>query len=600
MRLIAVDSFIVKDFIGDDTPPYAILSHTWGPGEVTLQDMHVEFGGGDEDPYAPRAAPRARASTKEGFRKIRHTCGQAAKDSLAWAWVDTCCIDKTSSAELSEAINSMYRWYNQAQMSYAYLTDVSLDRDSGGVQAVGASRWLTRGFTLQELLAPRDIVFYNVHWARIGTRNRDLRRTLADATGIDYDCLGSGDHARLANYSIATRMSWASRRSCTRTEDVAYCLMGIFDINMPMLYGEGKRAFFRLQEEILKETEDHSLFAWAVPEGSDRAWCLVGALAESPSDFAGSGNVKCPRSSSRGISALDKLGLSIELGEADPPSKQEAHHQHFEAYGVKYFTLDCSIDDPNDVFTSRVIIPLLANTAGVDGDQSTKTPSFRRFSVPRIESGGDNFLGQRQRVYIRKKLSTQERRMFRHGSIFFRGLRPNECGLSMIDIEDESDYFVTFRRADDIAGIVHIVKDLRLADAVKWKTIQFVDRWQNYFTLAIGLGPDTLHFYIQSIETLLGRPKHRDRSPGPSSTCVNWWAKHGRLAFDEFILNRYLYRAEIFHDEFSSLQPGRVYLLVKFSLVKDLTIIAPPKPPSQDPAAPAQRKSVFQKLLGSK
>ncbi|KAK7914212.1 HET-domain-containing protein [Apiospora marii] len=257
MRLIAVDSFLVKDFIGDDTPPYAILSHTWGPGEVTLQDMHVEFGGGDEDAHDPNTTPRARASTKEGFRKIRYTCEQAAKDGLEWAWVDTCCIDKTSSAELSEAINSMYRWYNQAQACYAYLTDVTLDRDSD-----------------KELLAPSDIVFYNVHWTRIGTRNRELRRTLADATGIDYDCLGSGDHARLANYSIATRMSWASHRSCTRTEDVAYCLMGIFDINMPMLYGEGKRAFFRLQEEILKETEDHSLFAWAVPEDSDRAWCL--------------------------------------------------------------------------------------------------------------------------------------------------------------------------------------------------------------------------------------------------------------------------------------------------------------------------------------
>ncbi|KAK7985477.1 HET-domain-containing protein [Apiospora saccharicola] len=449
MRLLAVNSFLIKDFIGDDTPPYAILSHTWGPGEVTLQDMHIEFGGGDEDPNAPNTTTKARASTKEGFRKIRYTCEQAAKDDLEWAWVDTCCIDKTSSAELSEAINSMYRWYNQAKTCYAYLTDVTLDRDGDGIatqpdgssarvasagtleEAVAASRWLTRGFTLQELLAPSDIVFYNVHWTRIGTRNEQLRGILASTTGIDYDCLGSGDHARLANYSIATRMSWASRRSCTRTEDVAYCLMGIFDINMPMLYSEGKKAFVRLQEEILKETEDHSLFAWAVPADSDRAWCLVSILAESPSDFAGSGNIKCPKVSRRGISALNKLGLSIELGEAEQPPKQDAYYEHFDTYeyGLRYFTLNCSTDDPNDVFTPRVIVPLLLATTGVD--RSKETLSFCRFSVPRIESAQENSIGQAQRVYIRKNLSLQDRAMFQYGSISFRGLREN--GVRPVD-----------------------------------------------------------------------------------------------------------------------------------------------------------------------
>lgn len=122
-----------------------------------------------------------------------------------------------------------------------------------------SSRWFTRGWTLQELIAPVDVIFYSQKWDPLGAKqgdplNNDWRfpYLLSDITGIDGDVLlGS---LTLEDLSVATKMKWAANRHTTRTEDTAYCLMGIFSVNMPLLYGEGSRAFIRLQEEILKCT----------------------------------------------------------------------------------------------------------------------------------------------------------------------------------------------------------------------------------------------------------------------------------------------------------------------------------------------------------
>jgi len=170
-----------------------------------------------------------------------------------------CCIDKTSSAELSEAINSMFRWYQKASVCYAYLADVLKDTDPDkDPEEFSRSRWFTRGWTLQELVAPKNVVFYSRSWKNIGTKER-LCNTISTITGIDIDTLLGED---VTFVSVANKMSWASGRRTTRTEDMAYCLLGIFDVNMPLLYGEGKKAFLRLQEEILRSSYDHSLFAW--------------------------------------------------------------------------------------------------------------------------------------------------------------------------------------------------------------------------------------------------------------------------------------------------------------------------------------------------
>lgn len=178
-----------------------------------------------------------------GYTKIKRCCGMALSEGWKYVWIDTCCIDKTSSADLSEAINAMYGWYEKAEVCYVYLADVSAtDFDD----EFRISRWFFTGWTLQELLAPRTVVFYYRDWEELGTK-WSLRDEISRATGITHHQMI--DHKRV---NVATRMSWAALRETTPIEDTAYSLLGLFDINMPLLYGEGSKAFMRLQHEILQ------------------------------------------------------------------------------------------------------------------------------------------------------------------------------------------------------------------------------------------------------------------------------------------------------------------------------------------------------------
>jgi hypothetical protein len=207
-------------------------------------------------------------------------------------------IDKTSSAELSEAINSMYRWYVDADICYAYLSDVPtagsvLDPSWGGLfdikKVFERSRWFSRGWTLQELLAPSMVEFFAQDWTSIGLKS-NLTEDLAHITRINIGALEGAD---LASFHVAERMSWAANRQTTRIEDKAYSLLGIFEVHMPLLYGEGKRAFVRLQEEILKNSEDYTIFSWsASPIGRTRLapsgeGTHLGLLADDPIRFRG-------------------------------------------------------------------------------------------------------------------------------------------------------------------------------------------------------------------------------------------------------------------------------------------------------------------------
>jgi hypothetical protein len=229
---------------GNTIPTYAILSHVWDPEEVSFQEM---------------VGDRMLAERKHGFPKIRRSCAQAQRDGYQYIWIDTCCIDKTSSTELSEAINSMYTWYRDSAVCYVLLADVYNSKKKG--HDFFTSRWFTRGWTLQELLAPTRLQFFDRDWKSFGTKF-DLIDNISTVTKIDLYAMTGGDLSRL---SVARRMSWVANRQTTRLEDMAYCLLGIFGINMPLLYGEGTKAFIRLQEEILKITDDQSIFAWRDP-----------------------------------------------------------------------------------------------------------------------------------------------------------------------------------------------------------------------------------------------------------------------------------------------------------------------------------------------
>jgi hypothetical protein len=238
-------------------PRYAILSHTWTDEEVAFQ----EFLSKDGDTIRKK-------ESKKGFIKIMKTCELATEDGIGYVWVDTCCIDKSSSAELTEAINSMWRYYKDAEVCYAYLSD--LPRRANVVQELKACKWFTRGWTLQELIAPKKLRFYDETWHFQGTKD-EFAEGIHPITKIPPAVLLDPDG--LAKLSIAERMTWASKRETTRMEDTAYCLLGIFDINMPLLYGEGNKAFIRLQQEIIKSNNDLSIFGWC-PEDSEETFII--------------------------------------------------------------------------------------------------------------------------------------------------------------------------------------------------------------------------------------------------------------------------------------------------------------------------------------
>jgi len=250
MRLLDSSSLDMVSFPADKTPPYAILSHTWGAehDEPTLQQLQELTAAGRRDPAAWSLHPVA---LKKGYLKIRAACSLALSQGYRHLWIDTCCIDKTSGAELSEAVNSMYRWYEGAGVCYVFLEDVDVGPGIANPD-ISRCRWFTRGWTLQELVAPATVLFYDYKWSYVGgKRDRaDFRGQLSRTTGIDGRVLSGA--MRVEELGVAARMAWAAGRTTTRPEDVAYSLMGIFGVNMPLLYGEGPKAFIRLQEEILR------------------------------------------------------------------------------------------------------------------------------------------------------------------------------------------------------------------------------------------------------------------------------------------------------------------------------------------------------------
>lgn len=285
MRLLKLPSLEFEEFY-DATPPYAILSHTWDKDEISFQEMTT----------------RSRKTTaKDGFVKIARFAQVAISAPVRYAWVDTCCIDKTSSQELSYCINSMYKWYRESSKCYAYLADVD------GLEGFHSARWFTRGWTLQELIAPRDMEFYDRNWKYLGNKNT-LKGKIWAITGIPEVFLLGRD---LTHASVSLRMSWACKRNTTRPEDMAYCLMGLFDVNMPLLYGEGKRAFIRLQEEIMKSSCDHSLFAWKAPRESRTTY--RGLLAESPREFFDSDNFQDRMADHDSPYSQTNLGINLTI-----------------------------------------------------------------------------------------------------------------------------------------------------------------------------------------------------------------------------------------------------------------------------------------------
>jgi hypothetical protein len=240
MRLVKANtdgSFSLISFTGAKLPRYGILSHTWETDdqEVTYQDM-----------------VQNRGQTKSGYKKIQFCALQARKHGLEYFWIDSCSIDRSSSAELSEAINSMYRWYKNAAKCYVYFSDVSADEHSQSDQllwetAFCQSRWFTRGWTLQELIAPISVEFFSQEGVRLGDK-LSLQSQIQRVTGIPIEIL-QGDP--LSHIKVDKRISWIANRETMIEEDIVYSLLGICGVHMASIYGEGPiSALRRLALEI--------------------------------------------------------------------------------------------------------------------------------------------------------------------------------------------------------------------------------------------------------------------------------------------------------------------------------------------------------------
>jgi hypothetical protein len=245
MRLLRYEDdgrLTITSFDDNAIPQYAILSHTWGADaeEVTFADL-AEGG----------------CKHKPGYKKIRFCGEQAQQDRLQYFWVDTCCIDKSDKAELSSAIQSMFRWYQNATKCYVYLSDVLTKKSKAGSlstefiwePAFRSSRWFTRGWTLQELLAPSTVEFFSQEWKKLGDKT-SLKLLIKKITGIPYEAL---DGAPLSQFSVDERLRWKGDRQTKREEDAWYSLLGIFDVEIAPAYSEGAaNAFKRLKDEIDK------------------------------------------------------------------------------------------------------------------------------------------------------------------------------------------------------------------------------------------------------------------------------------------------------------------------------------------------------------
>jgi hypothetical protein len=316
MWLLDTTSLALSAFFDENTPYYAILSHTWGPEEVSFQDIQ---------------GPHERILNKAGYKKIQKCCAKALEAGFKYVWIDTCCIDKTNSVELSEAINSMFRWYQNSSTCYAYLEDVM-----SNIAPFGTSRWFTRGWTLQELIAPVDVLFFDSYWNEIGSRE-SLRGDIERVTGVPQPVLVNGS---LHGHCIAEIMSWAARRETTRLEDRAYSLLGLFGVSMPLIYGEGEQAFKRLQLEVMKSSTDHSLFAWNwIFEELQVPGAIQDVLATSPDEFRNLGGIlrSVPTLNTPAYEMTNR-GLRITL----PCSKSEGSNRELFAH------LNCKVDGFDD------------------------------------------------------------------------------------------------------------------------------------------------------------------------------------------------------------------------------------------------------------
>ncbi|KAL1949843.1 hypothetical protein VTO73DRAFT_8724 [Trametes versicolor] len=344
---------------------YAILSHVWAldnSKEQTFADIERLQSEGVTSYDDPRVSA-----------KIRGCVEMAKEQGLGWVWDDTCCIDKRSSAELEEAINSMFRWYAEAAVCFALLEDVE---DECVVQETNSafrrSVWFTRGWTLQELLAPQLVLFFSQGWKCLGTKV-GLARLVCDITGIDIEVLTM--RRALKHVSVARRMLWAANRRTSRIEDRAYALLGIFDVSMSTIYGEGSYAFRRLQVKIMKRNAEHTLFAWG------EVWKHPGGRATPATSIGGRGRGAPGRPRKAVTEPLPTTSKHVVPHVTPPPADDDKGLFAQSPSDFRHVMTTISVNEVIELISECVNVPIIPQAAPVYEHAITNSGVRCRFIV---------------------------------------------------------------------------------------------------------------------------------------------------------------------------------------------------------------------------
>ena len=322
MRLLSTDTqfgLTVKYFEDPNCcPQYGVISHVWGKDEL----LYVDIVNSDYD------------RTWDNYKKVVACCEAARRRRLQYVWINTCCIDWRSDLEVREAVNSRFAWYKKAVLCFAFLEDVpSSNNPSAKNSAFRTSRWFTTDWTLQDLIAPEIVLFFTKGGELIGSKS-DLASTISEVTGVDYGVLNG--LTPIEAMSTAKKMSWAVGRKAIKSEERAYSLLGLFGVNMTTIYGEGEKAFDRLQHEIIVHSADHSIFAFDTRETGSTS-SFRGLLASTPDEFSASANVvRTPYSLFRNTWGIQSpapyiqktaSGLVIEVPVIDDPTSETGNDE---------------------------------------------------------------------------------------------------------------------------------------------------------------------------------------------------------------------------------------------------------------------------------
>ncbi|KAK7461859.1 hypothetical protein VKT23_008289 [Stygiomarasmius scandens] len=288
-RLINTYTYELVDFANEKSvPEYAIISHRWREGEEV---GFAEFTTRALDKNKPNACP-------SGYTKIMKACEQARRDEISWIWIDTSCIDQDNHEDVARSIKSMYAYYRNARVCYAWLHDVSASLtpsttwnvvegiNSGGLKAeVEESEWFSRGWTLQELLAPKEVIFFDRNWEEVGRRSV-LTDVISLRTGIPEPVLEG--IVPLQDVDMVKKLCWSVNRQTSKPEDQAYCLLGILGVSMEPCYGEGvQKAFDRLTKVLIEKYPG----CWKVLDGVGdlysmlKTWSLTSRVMVDELDF---------------------------------------------------------------------------------------------------------------------------------------------------------------------------------------------------------------------------------------------------------------------------------------------------------------------------